>query len=100
MYPNPPRDQMGNSPVTKSLDGCALMAAGTATFFATPPFYSNSVAHIIDFTGRHYGQLRGLEDLVSISWWILVVVALFVTGRFVFSLLFMMMASRFFSRFL
>ena len=100
MYPNTPREQLGSSPVTKSLDGCALMASGTATFFATPPLYSSTVSHIIAFTGRHYGQWNGLEDLVSISWWILVVLGLFITGRFVFSLLFMTLASRFFSRFL
>ncbi|MEP0961860.1 MAG: hypothetical protein ABJQ70_09855 [Roseobacter sp.] len=100
MYPNQPQNQMGQSPLTNNLQGCALVAAGTGAFFGTPPLYSSTVNHVIDFSTRHYGQWNGLEDLISISWWLLVAVALFMTGRFVFAALFMMMASRFFSRFL
>ena len=100
MYPNQSNGAVNSSPLTKSLDGCALVGAGTATFFGTPPLYSASVQHVIDFSIRHYGRWNGLEDLISISWWLLVAVALFVSGRLIFSALFMMLASRFFSRFL
>ncbi len=100
MYPNHSREAAGGSALTKSLDGCALVCAGTATFFATPPAYSGTVQRVIDFSIRHYGQWNGLEDLISVSWWLLIAVALFFSGRLIFSALFMMLASRFFSKFL
>ncbi len=100
MYPNQPHDQASGSLLTKSIEGMALVSSGAATFFITPPAYSNTTAHVQNFAVQHYGVFAGLETMIAISWWLLVAIAIFAITSFVSSVLFLSLASRFFTRFL
>ncbi len=63
----------------KSIRLIAEIAAIVVSFFATGPLYSMSVAWVVGFTQRQYGE--GFEIIVEIFWFLIVGASTYAIAR-------------------